>query len=87
VHHESIFVSVQRDAAVSSLYFISLQDLYTCFGCSLHLSSGVLKTAQAATGTSHELYLPVVAHTVLSTHDDGCKEHPKYIERACSEIK
>jgi hypothetical protein len=43
----------QRDAAVSSLYFISLQDSSTCFGCSLHPSSGVLKTACATTGTSH----------------------------------
>jgi hypothetical protein len=39
------FVSVQRDAAVSSLYFISLQNLSTRFGCSLRPSSGVLKTA------------------------------------------
>jgi hypothetical protein len=50
-----IFVSFQRDAAASSLYFISLQNLSTCFGCSLHPSSGVLKTAYATTGTT---YLP-----------------------------
>jgi hypothetical protein len=29
------FSSYQRDAAVTSLYFISLQDLSTCFGCSV----------------------------------------------------
>jgi hypothetical protein len=29
----------------------------------------------------------VVAHAVLSTPDDGCKEHPKHVERSCSEIK
>jgi hypothetical protein len=29
----------------------------------------------------------VVAHAVLSTPDDGRKEHPKHIERSCSEIK
>jgi hypothetical protein len=29
----------------------------------------------------------VVAHAVLSTPDDGCKEHPKHVERFCSEIK
>jgi hypothetical protein len=45
VHHESIFVSVQRDADV-----------------------------------------PVVAYAVLSTPDDGCKEHPKHVERSCSAI-
>jgi hypothetical protein len=56
VHHESIFVSVQRDAAVSSLYFISLQYLSTRFRCSLHPSSGVLKTAYATTGTSHMMW-------------------------------
>jgi hypothetical protein len=51
-----IFVNVQRDAAVSSLYSISLQDLSTCFGCSLHPSSGVLKAACATTGTSHMMW-------------------------------
>jgi hypothetical protein len=51
-----IFVSFQRDATVISLYFISLQDLSTCFGRSLHPSSGVLKTAYAATGTSHMMW-------------------------------
>jgi hypothetical protein len=50
-----IFVSFQRDAEVSSLYFISLQDLSTRFGCSLHPSSGVLKTACATTGTCHRM--------------------------------
>jgi hypothetical protein len=54
--HHVIFVSFQRDAAVSSLYFISLQDLSTCFGCSLHPSSGVLKTAYATTGASHVMW-------------------------------
>jgi hypothetical protein len=29
----------------------------------------------------------VVAYAVLSTPDDGCKEHPKHVERSCSEIK
>jgi hypothetical protein len=51
-----ILVSFQRDAAGSSLYFISLQDLSTCFGCSLHPSSGVLTTAYATTGTSHMMW-------------------------------
>jgi hypothetical protein len=51
-----IFVSFQRDPAVSSLYFISLQDLSTCFGCSLHPSSGVLKTSCTTTGTSHVMW-------------------------------
>jgi hypothetical protein len=94
-------MSFQRDAAVSSLYFISLQDLSTDFGCSLHPSSGVFKTACATTGTSHSVVgkfrdevvvsilwlVLVVAHAVLSTPDDGCKEHPKHVERSCSEIK
>jgi hypothetical protein len=38
--------------------------------------------------TYHILWLvPVVAHAVLSTPDDGCKENPKHVERYCSEIK
>jgi hypothetical protein len=46
-------MSFQRDAALSSLYFISLQDFSTCFGCSLRPSSGVFKIVCATTGTSH----------------------------------
>jgi hypothetical protein len=37
--------------------------------------------------TYHILWLVLVAHEVLSTSDDGCKEHPKHVERSCSEIK
>jgi hypothetical protein len=29
----------------------------------------------------------VVAHAVLITPGDVCKEHPKHVERSCSEIK
>jgi hypothetical protein len=29
----------------------------------------------------------VVARTVLRTPDDGRKEHPKHVEKSCSEIK
>jgi hypothetical protein len=49
-------MSFQRDAAVSSLYFISPQDLSTCFGCSLHPSSGILKAVYATTGTCHGMW-------------------------------
>jgi hypothetical protein len=31
--------------------------------------------------------VPVVAHAVFRTPDDGCKEHPKHVEISCSEIK
>jgi hypothetical protein len=29
----------------------------------------------------------VVAHAVLRTPDDGCKEHPKHVEKPSSKIK
>jgi hypothetical protein len=29
----------------------------------------------------------VVAHAVFRTPEDGCKEHPKQVEKSCSEIK
>jgi hypothetical protein len=36
----------------------------------------------------HILWLvPVVAHEVFRTPDDGCKEHPKHVEKSCNEIK
>jgi hypothetical protein len=31
--------------------------------------------------------VPVVAYAVLNIPDDGCKEHPKHVERFYSEIK
>ena len=46
-------MNVQRDATISSLYFILLQDHSTCFGCLSHPSSGVHKTVVTTTGTSH----------------------------------
>jgi hypothetical protein len=64
-------MSFQLDAAVSSLYFISLQDLCTCFGCSLHPSSGVLKTACAITGTSHRMWQVSSGMCRRLTHDGG----------------
>jgi len=45
-------VSNQRDAVLSSL-FVVLQNHSTCFGRSLHPSSGVHKTVVTTTGTSH----------------------------------
>ena len=53
VHHKSILINVQRDAAICSLYFILLQDHSTCFGCRPYPSSEVHKTVVTATGTSH----------------------------------
>jgi hypothetical protein len=41
VHHQSILLNNQRDAALSSRIYSSLQSYSTCFGCFLHPSSGV----------------------------------------------
>jgi hypothetical protein len=41
VHHQSILLNNQRDAALSSRIYSSLQGYSTCFGCFLHPSSGV----------------------------------------------
>jgi hypothetical protein len=40
VHHQSILLNNQRDAALSSRIYSSLQDCSTRFGCFLHPSSG-----------------------------------------------
>ena len=50
---KTYIVNVQRDATISSLYFILLHDHSTCFGCLSHSSSGVRETVVTATGTSH----------------------------------
>jgi len=41
VHHQSILLNNQRDAALSIRIYYSLRDHSTCFGCYLHPSSGV----------------------------------------------
>jgi hypothetical protein len=46
----NLYYNIQRDATVSSQYFISLQYYSACFGCSLHPSSGVQETVVTATG-------------------------------------
>ena len=46
-------INNQRDETLSSLYLLPNQS--TCFGCSLHPSSGVHKTLVTTTGTSHVL--------------------------------
>jgi hypothetical protein len=77
-------MSFQRDAALSSLYFISLQDFSTCSGCSLAYNPSLLYSKPL----HFTIWLvPVVAHTVLRTPDEGHKEHPKHVEESCSEIK
>jgi len=51
VHRCSISIIVQRDATQNS-QFIILQVHFTCFGCQPHLSSGVHKTVNTASGTT-----------------------------------
>jgi hypothetical protein len=41
MHHQSILLNNQRDAALSSCIYSSLQGYSTCFGSFLHPSSGV----------------------------------------------
>jgi hypothetical protein len=41
VHHQSVLLNNQRDAALSSRIYSSLQGYSTCFGYFLHQSSGV----------------------------------------------
>jgi len=50
---QNYIMNVQRDAIISSLYLILLQDYSTCFGCLSHPSSGVHETVVTATGTRH----------------------------------
>jgi len=41
VHHQSVLLNNQCDAALSSCIYYSLRDYATCFRWSLHPSSGV----------------------------------------------
>jgi hypothetical protein len=47
------YFNVQRDATMSSQYFILLQYFSTCFGFPLHPSSGVQETVVTVTGIGH----------------------------------
>jgi len=46
-------INNQLDEALSSFIYYSLRDHSTCFGRSLHPLSGVHKTVDETTGTSH----------------------------------
>jgi hypothetical protein len=46
-------MNIQRDATMSSQYFILLQDYSARFRCPLHQSSGVQVTVVIATGIGH----------------------------------
>jgi hypothetical protein len=50
---QNIYYNIQQDATMSSQYFILLQYHSTCFGRSLHPSSGVQETVVTATGIGH----------------------------------
>jgi hypothetical protein len=54
VHHQSILLSNQRDAAVSSRIYSSLQGYSTMFRVlSAHIIRNTIKTADAIIGTVH----------------------------------
>ena len=46
-------INNQINSALNSFIYYLLQDHSTCFGCSLHPSSGVNKTVVTTAGTSH----------------------------------
>ena len=86
VHHNSVLIKIQPDAAVCR-YLFTAKSLYM-FRVSQHPSSVVLETVTAASGTGHntgtatslrglnrprrEVAVPEAAVTVFSTPDDGC---------------
>jgi hypothetical protein len=49
----NLYYNIQRDAKMSSQYFILLQYHSTCFGHPLHPSSGVQETVVTAIGIGH----------------------------------
>jgi hypothetical protein len=64
-------INVQRDATISSLYFILLQYPSICFRCLLHPSSGVRKTVVTTTGTSHVSRWRNRSNPLKSVHGTG----------------
>ena len=48
-----LIINNQRDATLSSLIYYLLRDYSTCFGCSLHPSSGIHKNVVTTNGTGH----------------------------------
>jgi hypothetical protein len=54
VHHQSILLNTQREAALSSCIYSSLQGYSTCFGVlSAPIIRGTIKTADAIIGTAN----------------------------------
>jgi len=74
VHHNCVSINVQQDAAIHSLSV----NRSTCFGRSLHSSSGAQITVFTASGTGQPLLLPVATveelrlnSTVATNSDNG----------------
>ena len=55
VHRNSILIRSNKVQQYAGIYL--LQNYSTCFGCPSHTSSGVYKTATAASGAGHITYL------------------------------
>jgi len=51
VHRDSILIRSNEMQQYAGVYL--LQNYSTCFGCLLHLSSGLHQTVTAASGTGH----------------------------------
>jgi hypothetical protein len=64
----SVLNKIQLDATVCSLIYFTAESLYM-FWLSLHLSSGVLKTVTAASGTGHNIGTAIsLQHGQIGTH-------------------
>ena len=78
-------MTVQQDSAIYSL-FISVNRC-TCFGWYLHPSSAAHVNVSTACGISKTVtatcreVMPDAVDTVTSAPDDGCRYHPKHVER------
>jgi hypothetical protein len=88
-----ILLNNQRDAALSSRIYSSLQGYSTCFGCFLRPSSGVLiwpwhSETDFRPRTSFNEFKPqwhmnCTYDCICSfncTPDDGCRKQPKHVE-------
>jgi hypothetical protein len=86
------YVSIdnQQDVVSSCFYFVLLQVHSTCFGCTLHPSSGVHKTVVTSTGICHESWRHrnqirwrmstrgATLHTNMAKNKFGCGQNEKW---------
>jgi ABC-type glucose/galactose transport system permease subunit len=84
---QTVIIRPYNNLSQLVLYTYWDPNMYTALIDSVVLGTAGLRLPHHGTKLHILCLVPVVTHTVFRTPDDGCKEHPKHVEKSWSEIK